>query len=150
MKPIAPDPMPGHVFITLAKDQPEYQPLSVLIGPKPEQPMVCEFEFEGAELLRVLGPGARIRITQLTFGERFHPIRVEVVESVNHYYVRQKEKKTMEVEAGEATGGAGEAPQTQGEPGQGGAPGGAEPCETPLAPDPTTDTGATTAPEKGE
>lgn len=64
---------PQHTDV-LAKDQPEYQPLPVHIGPSPNYEMTACFELTPDEIAEIVYSG-RIFITQITFGGKLQPIR---------------------------------------------------------------------------
>ena len=63
--------------ITLAEDQPQYQPLRVLCINTPGAPVLSRWRLTAEELQAVLD-GADIVLTQLTFGNLFQPVHVQV------------------------------------------------------------------------
>jgi hypothetical protein len=77
MYPVSPvlagDPRPE---VMLAKDQHEYEPLPVVRLPGHKWPMVSRWRFTDEERGAVAA-GADVLLTQLTFGNLFHPVFLE-------------------------------------------------------------------------
>lgn len=64
------------VNVRIAEHQDEYETLPVYVEPdNPQTPMTMCFELDEAERKQVLETG-KIWLTILTFGQRFHPIRM--------------------------------------------------------------------------
>lgn len=73
--------MPGSesIEVVLAKDQPEYNPLPVVYLDTESRAMISRWRLTQEERLAV-GFGADIILTQLTFGNPFQPVHLQVCE----------------------------------------------------------------------
>lgn len=71
--------MPGseEIEIVLGKDQPEYTPLPAVYLNTPSVPMITRWRLTEEERIAV-SSGADIVLTQLTFGNPFSPIHLQV------------------------------------------------------------------------
>lgn len=81
MKPVSPV-IPGYegLEIILAKDQPQYEPLPVLVLCDPEQSMVSRWRLDDEERAAIAA-GKDLLLFQFTFGKPFQPVRLEVSET---------------------------------------------------------------------
>jgi hypothetical protein len=61
--------------VVLAKDQPQYQQLPVMISNSPEAIMTARFHLTWRERLQVLF-GGNVWLQQLTFGSPFRPTKI--------------------------------------------------------------------------
>jgi len=76
VSPVLPgDPSPE---VVLAKDQPQYEPLPIVRLPGKEWPLISRWRFTDEERAAVTA-GADVLLTQLTFGNLFHPVSLEAV-----------------------------------------------------------------------
>lgn len=75
--------------VILAKDQPEYVPLRVLIGRTLQRPMMSRFTLT-PEQREAIANGADLFINQLTFDDKFHPISIAVGDTANPDFFREK------------------------------------------------------------
>lgn len=64
--------------LVLAKDQPEYTPLPVHISDDNTKAMTCCMKLSPEELEEMNRTGV-LWLTQLTFGQHFHPIRMSTI-----------------------------------------------------------------------
>ncbi len=71
--------MPGSagIEIVLGKDQPQYLPLPAVYLNNPCVPMLTRWRFSDAERAQIAA-GADLVLTQLTFGEPFRPVHLQV------------------------------------------------------------------------
>lgn len=78
MDPVSPV-MPGSESIehVLAKDQPEYIPLPMVYLDTPSRPVISRWRLSDEER-KAIADGADIVLTQLTFGNPFHPVHLQV------------------------------------------------------------------------
>jgi len=65
--------LPPHRVMVLAKNQPPYRPLEVVVGPPPRYRMISQWVLTDNERTAIAA-GANIFIEQLTFGNSFQPI----------------------------------------------------------------------------
>lgn len=79
MMPVSPV-MPGSesIEIVLGKDQPEYEPLPAVYLDTPYRPMITRWKLTEEER-HLIVTGADIILTQLTCGEPFQPVHLQVV-----------------------------------------------------------------------
>jgi hypothetical protein len=79
MKAVSPV-MPGSEAIeeVLAEDQPEYDPLPVVICDTESRPMVSRWRLSEEER-SAIAAGADIILQQLTFGCQFQPVNLQIV-----------------------------------------------------------------------
>jgi len=79
MKPVSPV-IPGseHVEVVLARDQPQYIPLPVVYLGGKSAPMVSRWRLSLKERLNI-AMGADLVLTQLTFGQLFQPVHLQIV-----------------------------------------------------------------------
>ena len=80
MQPVSPV-MPGSesIEVVLGKGQPEYIPLPAVYLDTKARPMITRWRLSDEERVQVEN-GADIVLTQLTFGNPFQPIRIQVTE----------------------------------------------------------------------
>jgi len=94
MKPVSPV-MPGYSepyeFI-LAKDQPEYVPLPVVLIEGEEKRLASRWEFTEEER-KLIAEGGSLLLQQLTFGPPFQPVAMEVVSKEMSVQKMDKERK---------------------------------------------------------
>lgn len=71
--------MPGSecVEIVLGKNQPEYNPLPAMWLNAPSVPMLTRWRFTDEERAAIAA-GADVVMTQLTFGQPFQPVHLQV------------------------------------------------------------------------
>jgi len=79
MKPVSPV-IPGHEESEhiLAKNQPQYQPLPVLVTGDEERRMISRWEFTDEER-DLIASGGSLLVQQLTFGNLFQPVAFSIV-----------------------------------------------------------------------
>lgn len=79
MNPVSPV-MPGSasIEVVLGKDQPEYVPLPAVYLDTPARPMVTRWRLSPEERAAVAA-GGDIVLNQLTFGNPFQPVHLQVV-----------------------------------------------------------------------
>jgi hypothetical protein len=65
--------LPPHRVITLAKDQPPFRPLEVVVGPPPRYRMISQWQLTDNDRIAIAA-GANIFIEQLTYGKPFQAI----------------------------------------------------------------------------
>lgn len=65
------------IEIVLGKDQPQYLPLLAVYLNHPCVPMLTRWRFSDAERAQIAA-GADLVLTQLTFGEPFRPVHLQV------------------------------------------------------------------------
>lgn len=66
------------IEIVLGKDQPQYIPLPALYIDSDARPMVTRWRLDDGERIAILA-GADIVLQQLTFGNSFQPVNLQVV-----------------------------------------------------------------------
>jgi hypothetical protein len=73
--------LPGseQIEIVLGKNQPEYAPLPAVYLDTPSRPMITRFRLDDAERAAIAA-GADIVLQQLTFGDLFQPVNLQVVD----------------------------------------------------------------------
>lgn len=71
--------MPGseEIEVVLGKNQPEYIPLPAVYLDTTARPMITRWRFSYEEVLAILG-GADLVMSQLTFGNPFQPIHLQL------------------------------------------------------------------------
>lgn len=80
MMPVSPVmPGSGPIEIVLGKDQPEYTPLPAVYLDNGQRPMITRWRFSDEER-KVIAEGADVVLTQLTFGNPFSPVHLQVTE----------------------------------------------------------------------
>jgi hypothetical protein len=76
VSPVLPDSTLPEVV--LAKDQPQYEPLPVVRLPGRTWPIVSRWRFTDEDREEIAA-GADLVLAQMTFGNLFHPVSLEVV-----------------------------------------------------------------------
>ena len=79
MTPVSPV-MPGSepIEVVLGKGQPQYTPLPAVYLNRPDVPMITRWRFSPEEV-EAIKLGADLVLQQLTFGQPFQPVNLQVV-----------------------------------------------------------------------
>ena len=78
MVPVSPVmPGSGPIERVLGKDQPEYVPLPMVYLDTPQRPVISRWRLTDEERAAVAA-GGDVILTQLIFGELFHPVHLQV------------------------------------------------------------------------
>ena len=79
MKPVSPVVKGFEQYeFSLAKDQPEYEPIPTLLAEGEEARFVSRWEFSDLERQQIY-EGASLILQQLTFGHPFQPVSLQIV-----------------------------------------------------------------------